>query len=180
MTKRSRSGPTVEYAFPPGPAGLTDRAAPENEAAAFVLAVDRWRARASDWMTEQTAKGSISRGLAELLRWSLGGPGAEVTPPGPYALTQVPTRGDLAGEDALAIMVWRSGLVDFLSDIWDTMGPTDFDLKECALVIDDLLTPTVLKGVLACPDCLRTAVDSSDLAHHTIDCPVRRRRLGDG
>jgi hypothetical protein len=71
-----------------------------------------------------------------------------------------------------------SGVVDFLADVWDTIGRAQFEPGECMLAIDEIFMPAVLRGIRHCPDCLQLLPDLPDSSlPHPLRCPVRVRRL---
>jgi hypothetical protein len=104
-------------------------------------AIEAWRAAFATWLES----GAISESLATVLLELLGMEPTSTFARSPYHLVRYPA----ASPSLHAVLLWRAGIVDFLSDIWDTMGAADFDIEECQLV-SDLLTPL---GPL-CPLCL--------------------------
>lgn len=163
--------------FPAVSAALTGGTAPDEEVGAFLDALAPWHERAMSWLDEQVASGGISAGLRDLLKWSFGS--REVVAPAVsgYDVGRFPPPSGSAAEHALDVLAWRAGLVDFLSDIWDTMGPAEFELEECSLAIEELFTPPSLRGRQICPNCMQPLpADSRQAAAHTLGCPIRLRR----
>lgn len=54
----------------------------------------------------------------------------------PYNVQAFPEEEIVTGgvQSAMAILRWRAGFVDYLSDVWDVMGEPALDLDECELV----------------------------------------------
>lgn len=171
--------PESAHSFPPVSASVANGTASAQEEAAFLDAFDRWRVAAAAWLRDATERADISPALRDLLLWTLGYPVAADRPPSRYVVDQIPWPGD---DRAGAILAWRSGIVDFLSDVWDTLGPADFELQECSRTIDEIFTPAILRGIAHCPDCLqlRTADPTASPPYaeqHVLNCPIRLRRL---
>ncbi|HKT00687.1 MAG TPA: hypothetical protein VJT31_14245, partial [Rugosimonospora sp.] len=130
------------------------------------------------WLRDAARRGAVSAGLDTLLRWTLGYPADAAPVSGRYALGQVPDPAGPGTEAVQVILVWRSGVVDYLADVWDTIGAAEFEPGECTLAIDEVFTPAVLRGILHCPDCLQLLTDAPGSAQpHPLRCPVRLRRL---
>lgn len=167
------------HSFPPVSASVVDGTATAQEEAAFLDEFDRWRVTTATWLRDAAERAEISVALRDLLLWTLGYPVVADRPPSRYVVTRVPGPGaDRAG----AILAWRSGIVDFLADVWDTLGPADFELQECSRTIDEIFTPAMLRGVAHCLDCLQIRTsDPADTApdggQHVLNCPIRLRRL---
>src|SRR6266446_4324310 len=51
----------------------------------------------------------------------------------------------------LAVLRWRAGVVDYLSDIWDVIGEPELDVDECG-AIEQFLRPAYEERM--CPFCL--------------------------
>ncbi len=173
--------------FPPVSARLVEGAASGAEAAEFLRAVRRWRADADTWAHAAADHQLVSRRLGDLLSWALGR--REVGPPVSSAYDLFPlddgtlddtldddTRGAGAGAAARSALVWRSGVVDFLADVWDTLGPSDYDPRQCMAVIEALFTPLAVRGVLHCPDCVQP-LSADEAGLHAWACPIRKARL---
>ena len=74
-------------------------------------------------------------------------------------------------------MRWRAHVVDFLADVWDTVGKPLFDMEECGYATDELLMPSPAPGIRFCPDCLERFPEpdtNGRLREHYGSCPVRR------
>ncbi len=146
--------------FPPVSAALADGTAAGAEARAFLDAVDRWWAGALSWLGEPATAHRLSPGLRLLL----------VERPVP-AVTGPPV------EAARRVLAWRAAIVDYLSDVWDTMGPAPYQFEECTLVIRELFTPDAAHGTNLCRDCLQPLPPGPrDAAAHVFACPVRLHR----
>lgn len=172
-----RGEPDGAPGFPAVGAALTRGAAPEGEVRTFLDDLAAWRASALAWLDAQAASGRLSDGLHEFLRWSLGVPGVQEPTLSGYHTRPLPPPLEPTSEHALDVLVWRSGVVDLLSDVWDTLGPALFELEECTLVIDAVFTPVTWRGALVCPDCLQPLPGASDeAAAHYFVCPIRLRR----
>lgn len=174
---QERSGNGRGPAFPVVSTELTRADPPADEARAFIAAVLRWRKSAIAWLDVHTARREMSTGLRDLLKWVLGSPDMTARTTSGYHLRPFPEPAGSAPEHVLDVLVWRSGVVDYLSDVWDTIGPGDYELDECTLAIDALFTPPSLRGVPTCPDCLQPLPETPKAAGaHAIACPVRLRR----
>jgi hypothetical protein len=71
-------------------------------------------------------------------------------------------------------MVWRSRLVDFLSDVWDVIGPPLLKMEECEWVIRELLMSPSAERI--CPDCLQRLPSPDFERRHFDACVVRIAR----
>lgn len=117
-------------------------------------AIEAWRAAFVIWV----GSGAISDALANVLLELLGERRTATFERYPYPLSRYPRIASVEG-----VMLWRAGVVDFLSDIWDTIGEADFTIEECRRV-SELLTPSA--GV--CPLCLEAQGNG-----HFDHCPVQ-------
>ena len=140
MTTVSPSFPVV----PREPFWSSDEAAAE----AAVLAIERWRVEFASWLTHERDD-AISKSLATLLLEVLGDMPTSSFERYSHHLSRYPT----SAASLRAILLWRAGLVDFLSDVWDTMGDADFGIEECARA-SALLTPPPPDAHPRCPLCL--------------------------
>jgi hypothetical protein len=146
--------------------------------AEFLRQVDCWREQATAYLTSLPRDGTspISDELAVLLRQLIAGErlperGAKAGRPYGLATFPAPARGH-DPERALEVLVWRSKVVDFLSDVWDTLGPAAYEMEECGFVVERLLAPA-LDGTV-CPECAQPIADWSE---HEPLCVVRRLRF---
>ncbi|QHT56535.1 hypothetical protein GXP71_10920 [Cellulomonas sp. H30R-01] len=170
---------TTTPAFPPVPAAVLDRTAREADAAAWLADVDAWRDRARAWVRDDAAAAGVSAPLRGVLAAALA-VGGDPAVPSVYVVRGFPPEGLDPELRAWAVLVWRSWLVDYLSDVWDTVGG-DLTPAECALVVDDVLTPAGLAGTSVCLDCLQPLPDRpADAAAHAAVCPVRTARARTG
>jgi hypothetical protein len=167
--------------FPPVSAALADSTATDSEARAFLGAVDRWRADALTWLDQPATAHRLSPGLRALLVGILTTPGtdrAEPLPvPAPYAVRALPAFTGPPVGAARQVLTWRAAIVDFLSDVWDTIGPAPYQFEECTLVIRELFTTDTVRNTTLCRDCLQPLPpDPRDAAAHVFACPVRLHR----
>jgi hypothetical protein len=163
--------------FPAVSTTLTRGAAPDGEVRTFLRGVARWRRSVLAWLDAQAASGRLSEGLRDLLKRSLGIPDVPAPTLSAYDIRSFPAPQGSPSEHALDVLVWRSGIVSFLSDVWDTLGPALFEMEECQLVISAIFTPTARRGAVLCPDCLQPLPGASDeAAAHYFACPIRLRR----
>lgn len=104
-----------------------------------------------------------------------------VSPPDPlaklarYRLAPFPrhsVEGQSATERLAAVLMWRAGIVDFLSDVWDTLGDAGFSLEDCR-VVEGLFTPPGIEPASTCPYCLGPQSPT-----HYAACPVQRAWAG--
>ena len=153
-----------ELCFPPLSADFVERAA-------------CWQAAVRRWLVAPAAQAApISDLMRCLLRATLGDPA--VTPDvlalsRPLHVDPFPTQPSV-----FAILVWRSRLVDFLSDVWDVLGPPLLEMEESGWVIHELLMPP--SEVTLCLDCLQPMAAVAQLAaRHLDECEIRRLRLSD-
>jgi hypothetical protein len=163
--------------FPEVSFALAYGTASEEEAGSFLAALAPWHERAMAWLDEQVSSGGISSRLRDLLKWSLGSRTVRAPAVSGYLISRLPPPSGSTVEDALDVLTWRAGVVDFLSDVWDTMGPADFEFEECTLAIEQLFTPPSLRATQICPNCMQPLpADSRTAASHTLECPIRLRR----
>ncbi len=167
--------------FPPASAALVRGHAAEDEVRAFLGALAPWHEHAMGWLDERAATGEVSPALRDVLRWALGSRDAPAPHLPVYDVRRFPPPAGSDAEHALDVLAWRAGVVDFLSDAWDTLGPADFGLEECALALEELFVPAALRGVAACPDCLQPLpARPREAAAHVLACPIRARRAQAG
>ena len=169
--------PTLSDAsFPPVGGNLVAGTAAHAEVDRFLTAVRDWRPLAAGWLREAARGGVISIGLRDLVTSALGLASGEPTVSTAYLVGRFPPLRSPATAHALDVLVWRSGIVDYLADAWDTIGSGAFEMRECALVIDEVLTPRSARRP-TCPDCLQPLPeDTREAGRHALDCPIRLRR----
>ena len=174
--------------FPPvSPVLLAEGALPEI-VEAFCESVQRWRREAVEWLTRDQESSTVSPSLARIVLWSLG---AERTPGEMSPAYRLAVFPDLPGPDdtggprrtreecGLKILVWRSRIVDFLADAWDTIGPDSFTPQECGRIIE-VFSVEKRKGSVRCIDCLQSlSSDFEERRRHTRECSIRLRRLAE-
>lgn len=167
--------------FPPVRAALADGTATDSEAHTFLDAVDRWRAGALSWLDQPVTTHRLSPGLHGLLAELLTTPATAGTQlslvPEVYAVRPLPAFTGPPVEAARRVLAWRAAIVDFLSDVWDTIGPAPYQFEECTLVIRELFTPDTAGNTDLCRDCLQPLPpDQRAAAAHVFGCPVRLHR----
>ncbi len=175
-------------AFPALPGHLLGEAAPCAEVMDFLVRAAAWRETARAWLASPAAMAApLSEEMRRILPAALGD---ERAPPGALAATRTyrlepfprlaPSAERSSGDCARArrqllnVLVWRSRLVDFLSDVWDVMGPPLLDLDECEWVIRELLTPH--SAARLCTSCLQPLSTPELEQRHFDTCPVRIAR----
>ena len=157
--------------FPPVSAALADGTATDAEARAFLDAVEVWRVGALARLAQPATA------LHGLLAGTLTTPGTELPLAPPYAVRPVPALTGPPVETARRVLAWRAAIVDFLSDVWDTLGPAPYPFEECTLAIRELFTPDTAEGTRLCRDCLQPLpAGQRDAAAHVFACPVRLHR----
>jgi hypothetical protein len=159
----------------------------EDERRFFDQALE-WCGAARQWLDSPAAYERLSTGFVRLLSWALGSRPAQPVSVSPYRIFPFPVDlralsscacvpCDLIRRRSLDIMLWRACIVDFLSDVWDTVGVPLFDQQECGYAADRLFMPPPVPGQAFCPDCLErfSVPDASGRfkAHYGL-CPVRR------
>ena len=80
------------------------------------------------------ARVGVAAPLLGVLREAFGVDPPDVIRSLPYRVLPFPKPAGAALEDLRKVMLWRAGLVDFLGDCWDTLGPSRFDMAECLAV----------------------------------------------
>ena len=173
--------------FPEAPRTLWGSGAVCGDARRFLEQVREWRTLIVPWLESPAAYERMSPGLIRFLVRVLGASPEQQESVLPYLIYPFPidlsaissvacTQGDLIRQWGLDIMLWRACIVDFLSDIWDTVGEPLFDLRECGYAVDCLFMPSPVPGHVFCPDCLERFsfpdVSGSFRGHYAI-CPVR-------
>ena len=96
-----------------------------------LVAVEQWRTTLATWLGSAERDDSLSPGLATTLRELLGALPTSDFVRFPYRLAKFPAALDDPNAALRAVLLWRAGIVDFLSDVWDTLGEADFDIEEC-------------------------------------------------
>jgi hypothetical protein len=171
--------PTPPLRFPRLPDGFWQGAANAGAASAFLDAVEAWRAATLARLVDSSKP--LTPAMIRLLRSALG---AEADGAFPARVRRFPELGRLdstALADAMAVVLWRAMLTDYLADVWDVVGTPDFDLSECT-VAEDWLTPGALEGQAdeeldICRICLAPLArraDGSGFVVHDNRCPALR------
>lgn len=148
-----------------------------------------WRRAAIRWLRSDQIE-QLSSDMVDLLLWALGDEPVARIEPGAYPLTIFPPLLHGMAPEALPlalatldqildVLLWRARIVDFLADIWDTLGSPLFSMEECGHATQIFMP----EGVNAshCPLCLQayTAGEAGAAAHYEL-CPVQRKLGHDG
>lgn len=165
----------------PAPWSNSESAHQTADAIGFLSEVRRWRREAVAWL-ESSRDDRISGELAAFLLWTLGAAPPPRGKVGPYSVSALPeaalasawnTAAESTTRNVEAVLVWRAGVVDYLSDVWDTIGPSLFDMEECG-VATDLFMPRGLGFDGHCWWCLQPYSWTSGRADHRPVCPIER------
>jgi hypothetical protein len=168
--------PADALRFPRVASELLDTTPPVALVTSFSNAVNAWRAAVVAFLEEPGRSDFISDRLARVLSFLLGATERaeeSLSPYRVYAFPSAEATGGLAPSYPLRVLVWRSAIVDFLADAWDTVGPDSYEPKDCANA-ELLFTP--LGDDVSCFDCLQPV---TAVANHTESCKVRALRLSD-
>lgn len=176
--------------FPAVPGHLLAEAAPCGDVTAFLASAESWRERTRAWLVSPVAVAApISDEMRRILRAAVADPQAapgalaaariyrlEPFPAPSLAAAAGRTNGNCEGERRrlIDVLVWRALLVDFLSDVWDVMGPPLLEMEECEWVIRELLTPQSAERL--CVSCLQPLSSSEAEQRHFDACVVRIAR----
>jgi hypothetical protein len=173
--------------FPALPEGYWSGHADDPSVQAFLEHVLRWREQVVKWLAGGHADDRLSPGLHDFLLWVLGQRAGPAVDTAPYAVSAFPYQRaadarvsrlsgrTIADVDVLDVLIWRALVVDFLADIWDTIGPPQFDVDECGYATA-LFMPDGEDG-RRCPYCLQEYSGAVDPANHTEGCPIQRNAL---
>lgn len=168
--------PSNELRFPRVAPELLSETPPAAIVSSFVDAVLTWREAVVSFLNDPARPKFISDRLARVLSFLLGATDSADESLSPYRIYAFPpakTAGAGAPSYPLRILVWRSAVVDFLADAWDTVGPDSYEPKDCANA-ELLFAP--LNDDLLCLDCLQPAAST---ANHGASCKVRALRLSE-
>lgn len=175
METHQQEAPT----FPSVPGDvLSTRPDPSPGAETFLRQVETWRHAAAVYLgaIAPAANPPLSPALAQLLAQAIAGTAlseAEARAAQPYGVVSFPAEAAneqrSPRERALYVLAWRAIVVDFLSDVWDTLGPATFDMEEC----DFAATHLFGQRPELCPDCVEPVEDWNA---HEPTCIVRRFR----
>lgn len=162
---------SVDPAFPLPSQALVLGQATQAQAQVYWADLEAWRERANAWLQQANIADELRSLLAAQLKSSTDPlPEASI-----YRLRPWPSASDDAIQSVVEALVWRSALSSCLSDIWDVLGPTPFDVRECTQAHEALLTPAPLRGQDHCPACFVTPQP----ADHFASCPIGRQVDGD-
>lgn len=144
-----------------------------------------WRRGTILWLTAGQKLAPLTPELAAFLRAALGDPGAygpDFSIKAKYRYPSLPSDtkiGDWkrAHQYALAILMWRSMMIYFLSDVWDVIGPPLFDLPECNFAIEAVLMPEGPIRKTLCYNCLQPyGTDRASMQLHEENCIISKLR----
>jgi len=158
--------------FPPVPRSpfwSSDEAA----ARASLAAIARWRGDLAQWLAGPERDDGLSPALAAVMLELLGAAETEAFRRYPYRLARFPALPATLPDPCATlrgVLLWRAGVVDFLSDVWDTLGAADFGLEECQRMAT-LLAPAGSEDA-CCPLCLEPLPPGS-AARHFDACAVQ-------
>jgi len=152
--------------FPAMPDAPLSRDEAEPSASRARAAVEAWRAAWTAWL-EGPRDDGISEAMAVLLLELLGARESEGFRAYRYRLSRFPTSGSLR-----EVLLWRAGLVDMLSDVWDRIGEAAFGFEECQRV-SALLVPAGADAPRICALCLGAEPPPSSALHYEA-CEVQR------
>jgi hypothetical protein len=136
-------------------------------------AVSKWRDDLLAGLRAGEAGDVISAELASTLLELLGAtPAATSSIPPRYRAGAFPTSA-LAARDSTdglrQVLLWRAGVCDFLSDVWDTLGEAAYGVEECGRA-----TRWLLPADGVCALCLGTLpADRAARARHFDACAVQ-------
>lgn len=176
--------------FPQPPHTLWGSAAACDDTRRFLKQISEWHSAVRHWLAGPSASHQLSQGLIRLLLWTLGIGPTRLMTIAPYRIFPFPVSlhalssgccapGEVVRQHCLDIMLWRSFIVDLLTDIWDTVGDPLFDLHECGYVVELLFMPLPVPGRIFCPDCLQhfpIPEGSAGFREHYAVCLVHRAR----
>jgi hypothetical protein len=127
---------------------VVEQPPPHQALSSYLDQIRLWRLAVLRFLDESTAEPAPAvRGLSERARsalatflasqWSR--QTAEFAARSPYNLSPFPASaleaGSLPTVDAvLDVLRWRAGVLDMLSDIYDVIGESDLDLRECVAI----------------------------------------------
>ena len=149
---------------------------------AYLALVLKWRTSLISWLHSAEGRSHLSRGLIDILCSTLG-TGREKTEFSPYKLEKFPgtllagpqssLKGASRRRQILNLLVWRAYIIDFLADVWDTLGSATFSMEECR-VATDLFMPQGKIVSSHCVFCL-CELPAEDVVsnHHIFSCPVQ-------
>ena len=137
--------------------------------ASHLVQIDAWRASWLRWMETAESLFHVSPELRAVLIELFGETPLVKTRSFPYRLRPFPT--DPHATRLEEVMMWRAGIIDFLSDAWDTIGAT-FDIAECGR-LSALLMPKGT-GDETCSWCLALVPKDAQRTHFN-NCSVQRR-----
>ena len=154
--------------FPPTRLGIEDA----RTATRDLDAIEVWK---EAWLAALAGNAvAVAVPLLGVLREAFG-----ATPP--LAIRSLPYRvlpfpeplGAAPVEDLRRVLLWRAGLVDFLADSWDTLGPSTFDMKDC-LRVSALLRPSGILENSQSQTCSYCLVTHTRERNHFEECGVQR------
>jgi hypothetical protein len=163
------ASPAPPRSFPPTRYGILD----EVKAANDLEAIDVWK-RA--WIASLGGNGAgvaVAPALLGVLREAFGASPPDAIRALPYRLTPFPKPSGAPLDDLREALLWRAGLVDFLGDCWDTLGPSRFDMTEC-LAVSARLMPAAAVQDSANKTCAYCLVTYGRERPHFDECGVQQ------
>ena len=153
----------------------------------FLREILAWRCTTIKWLKGVNSNVSLSEGLVDLLLWVFGDKQTMNLNLRPYRLTVFPNAHSIMTkevdmmnlfrkEDILVILVWRARIIDFLADVWDTIGSPLFEMEECSHATE-LFLPEACEGVNYCAFCLQNCPisgHSKESISHYERCPIQQ------
>lgn len=118
------------WRFPTGLAGGFD-VRDTSTAGELLRRVAAWRPEAGAALAAGSGP-PMSDGLRDVLLQALGSRPPRTLAGYPYRLGCYPGSGGQPVAALRQVLLWRAGVVDFLADVWDTLGPSQFAMQECA------------------------------------------------
>ncbi len=151
-----------------------------DAAAAAVAALVAWRAELAAWLAGAERDDALSPALATVLLELVRARPSEEFRRFAYRLERMPSPEPPTDpcECLQSLLLWRAGVVDFLSDVWDTLGPAPFDIEECQRA-GSLFTPIDSDGGGLCHLCLEPFAGAPSIEHFE-RCAVQRAWRDDG
>ena len=154
----------MQPSFPKVPAGVWSQAEPDPKLNALM---GRWGIELGQYLSTSEAQVRLTPSLADLLHRLVTEDHEQSYQVGCHGLPTFPR--DVVGAGfATQVLLWRLVVVDFLEDIWDTIGPPLFGIDETREAVS-LLSPPYVRG--RCNLCFEPAEDN----HYEV-CSARLAR----
>ena len=136
MSESIEPSPPPPPFFPATRYGIAD----EVKATKDLEATGAWK---KAWLASLSGSGAnvgVAPPLLVVLREAFGAAPPDVIRSLPYRILPFPKLADAPLDDLRKVILWRAGLVDFLGDCWDTLGPSRYEMAECLAVSARLMT----------------------------------------